>query len=283
MVHFLYWVFLLIAGWPQDAQQNVGTKVVWRYGAGDTAGGEMTVYTMGDRRRTEYRNTALHRDSIKEPLHPADPPANVVIQRCDLGRSLELNTHTQEYTSKTYPASSDEPKKRDASEQYWEMSSLPIVRVETTNVDTGEREEIFGQVARHVTITNKATRLLDTGNAPPSVWASDGWYIDYERRISCEPPEEFKTHDYAYFEAGGQRVFTQRVEKAMVGKREEGLLVKGQNNLSTSITRTDGKETTTLSNATYVTEFYKGSLNPALFEIPADFKAVDKIGWAPIN
>lgn len=281
MVHFLYWVLLLLAARPQDAQQNTGTRVVWRYGAGGTAGGEITVYTMGDRRRTEYRNTSLRRDTLREPLHPADPLANVVIQRCDLGRSFQLNTHTQEYTSNTYPPSPSEPKRRDASEQYWEMSSLPMVRVEITTVDTGEREEIFGQIARHVTITNKATPLPDTGKEPPSVWTSDGWYLDYERRISCEPPEEFKIHDFDYFEAGGQRVDTQKVERVMVGKREEGLLVKkGQNNLSMTIQGTNGVN---LSNETDVTEFYKGPLDPALFEVPSDFKPVDNFELGPIK
>jgi hypothetical protein len=275
MSHYFCWVFLLIASWPQTSQHNVGTKVVWRYASGGTAGGAITIYIMGDRRRTEYRNTSLHRDALTATLKPADPPANVVIQRCDLGRSFDLNTHTQEYASKEYPPTAEELKKQ-YMEPDWDTSELPAVRVETITVDTGEREEIFGQVARHVTVTTRTTSLPDAKN-DPSVFVRDGWFIDFDRRISCEPREAPRTHDFSYFGAGDHWIAMQKIENVVVGNREEGLLVKkGQNNLSTTIQGTNGVN---LNNESDVTEFYKGQLDPALFEVPSDFKLVGKIGW----
>ncbi len=288
MFHFSYWVFLLIASWPQAPQQNVGTRVVWRYASGDTAGGEITTYTMGDRRRTEYRNTFLHRDALASPLKPADPPANVVIQRCDLARSFELNTHTQEYASKEYPPkpmTPEERKERGVEEPDWDTSTLPAFRVETTTVDTGEREEMFGQWARHVTTTIKSTPLGDT-KAERSVTAMDGWYIDFDRRISCEPKpsEETRSHGFSGIVMASRLVPFQKIENIEVGHREEGLLVKkGQNSVSATIQRTDAKESLTLSNETDVTEFFRGPLDPALFEVPSDFKLVDNIGWGAIK
>lgn len=294
MFHVFYWVFLFIANWPQTPQQNVGTKVVWRNASGDTAGGEITTYTMGDRRRTEYRNTAMHRDARAAPLTPADPPANVVIQRCDLGRSFELNTHTQQYASKEYPPkplTPEERKERGLEEPDWDTSTLPAVRVETTTVDTGEREEIFGQVARHVTITYKTTSLPDSQNEPSvpgafrqAVFVMDGWYIDFDQRISCEPRLATRIHNFSGITSGRHTTFTQKTENIEVGHREEGLLVKkGQNNRSTTFQRTDAKEQITLNNETNVTECFKGPLDPALFEVPSDFKLVGKIEWGPIK
>ena len=90
MLLFLSWFLLLNAAWPQGSPQNVGTKLVWHYTSGDFAGGEVTTYTMGDRRRTEYRNTMLHRDTVHEPMKLTDPSPNVVIQRCDLAQAFEL-------------------------------------------------------------------------------------------------------------------------------------------------------------------------------------------------
>jgi hypothetical protein len=232
MLLFLSWFLLLNpAVRPQGNQQNVGTKLVRHYTSGTFAGGEVTTYTMGDRRRTEYRNTSNNRNPDGS-FSIGDPPANVVIQRCDLGRSFGLNTKTQEYSEKEYPPKPLTPEERKArgfDDSDWDTSNLPAYRVETTTVDTGEREEMFGQSARHVITTTKTTRL-DDPKSDPSVFVKDGWYIDYDRRISCEPAQETKIHTFGGVIAGGQLLRTERSESVLVGQREEGLLVKGNQN-----------------------------------------------------
>src|ERR1039457_4430588 len=203
MVRFFYWALLLIVGWPQDTQQNVGTKLVWHYTSGTFAGGEVTTYTTDDRRRTEYRNTSKNRNPDGS-FSIGDPTANVVIQRCDVGRSFGLNTKTQQYSEKEYP-----PKPLTVGYSGERLSA----RVETTTVDTGEREEILGQPARHVITTTKTTVLGDA-KSEPSVSVKDGWYVDYDRRISCEPAEETKTHTFGGIITGGGLLPTEKIENS---------------------------------------------------------------------
>jgi hypothetical protein len=249
--------------------------------AGTFAGGELTEYTMGDRRRTEYRNTAQTRNAAGL-FEPADPSPNVVIQRCDLGRSFDLNTKAQEYNSKEYPPkpmTPDERKERGWEDPDWDTSPLPVVRVETTTVDTGEREKMFGQWARHIRTEIKVTPLSDSKNKP-SVFVTDGWYIDYDRRISCQPkPEtETKSHAFSGMVISGRRVLTQRIENIEIGHREEGLLVKkGQNSWSTTLQGRMSKDSIDVNNDMAVTEFSEGPLDPALFEVPPGFKVVEKL------
>ncbi|HXZ11098.1 MAG TPA: hypothetical protein VEG64_01785 [Candidatus Sulfotelmatobacter sp.] len=280
MVHFLYWLLLLVAARPQTTQQNVGTKLVWHYAAGTFAGGEVTIYTLGDRRRTEYHNTAQNRNPDGS-FSAGDPAANVVIQRCDLGRSFGLNTKAQAYSEKAYPPKPLTPEERKArgfDNSDWDTSNLPAFRVQTTTVDTGEREEMFGQWARHVITTTKMTPLGDT-KGEPSVFVKDGWYIDYDRRISCEPKpaEETETHTFGGIFISGRLMRTQKIETVEVGHRESGLLVKGgQDSSTTAITGSNGVNVS-LSNDIQVTEFYRGPLDLALFEVPEGFKLGDTV------
>jgi hypothetical protein len=282
---FLASVLLLIVVSPQAGGQ--GTKVVLRHTSGDHTS-EETTYRMGDRRRTEYRNNAQRRNAAGL-LVRADPPANVIIQRCDLGQSFELNTHMQEYTSKEYPPkppTPEERKERGLDEPDWDTSLLPVVRVEITTTDTGERDEIFGHVARHVITTFKETPfketpLNDSRNESP-VFVTDGWYIDFDRRISCEPkPSQQPRYTFSWVGAGGRLVPSERTESVEVGRREMGLLVrKAQNSLSTTNPVNIGNDYIQTTNEPDVTEFYEGPLDPALFEIPPGFKVVENLRWS---
>ena len=280
MLLFLSWVLLLNAPWPQSTEQNVGTKLVWHNTSGTFAGGEVTTYTMGDRRRTEYRNTAQRRNASGS-FEPADPSLNVVIERCDLGRRFELNTKRAEYISREYPPKPLTPEERKEfgfDDPDWDTSTLPAFRVETTTVDTGERQEMFGRWARYVTTTIKRTPLGDP-KAEPSVTVTDGWYLDYDRRISCEPKPsgELKVHDFDWIVWKRWRKLTGKIVNVEVGHRETGLLVKkGQNTLTMTMTGSNGIQ---LSSDTDVTEFFEGPLDPALFEVPPGFKLVDGHNW----
>ena len=281
MLLFHSWFLLLNAAWPQGSPQNVGTKLVWHYTSGDFAGGEVTTYTMGDRRRTEYRNTMLHRDTVHESMKLTDPSPNVVIQRCDLAQAFELNTKKRDFTSKEYPPkpflTPEERKARGFEDPDWDTSTLPAYRVETTTVDTGEREELFGQWARYVTTTIKRTPLGDT-KAEPSVTIMDGWYLDYEQIISCEPkPSEApKAHDFDWVVVNGRwRMLTGKVVNIEVGRRETGLLVrKGHNTLISTLKGSNGID---VSSDRKITEFSRGPLDPALFEVPPGFTRLDSL------
>lgn len=265
MPRLTYWVLLLIVGWPQDAQQNVGTKLVWHYTSGTFAGGEVTTYTMVDRRRTEYRNTSNNRQPDGS-FALGDPLGNVVIQRCDLGRSFGLNTKAQQYSQKDFP-----PKPMTYFYSDRDTSNLPAYRVETTTVDTGERKEIFGQTARHVITTTKTTPLADT-TREQSVRLKDGWYIDYEPRISCEPVAETKLHTFGWLTIGGALIKTSREENVFVGEPEKGLLVEGNQDSGTTTINGSNGVNLSLSNDVQVTQFYRGPLDPSLFDVPTGFR-----------
>lgn len=283
MIRFLICSFLLVAGWSQGTQQNVGTKVVRRYTTGTFAGGEITTYTMGDRRRTEYHNTAQHRN-VAGSFEQADPSPDVVIQRCDLRKVIGLNTKLKQSSSSDYPPTPltpEERKERGLDDPDWDTSTLPAVRVETKTVDTGEREEIFGQRARHVIITVTSTPIGGT-KSEPSVFVTNGWYIDYDRTISCEPkaPAGPKAHDFGWFSTGAHRTPIQKIENIQVGERETGLLVKkeGQNSVTTTIKGSNGVNLS-MSYDMQTTEFFKGPLDPALFEVPPEFKEVKTLSF----
>jgi len=261
-----------------------GTKLVWHYTWGTFAGGEVTTYTMGDRRRTERRNTAQYRNASGS-FEPGDPSPDVVIQRCDLGQSFQLDTSRAEFISEEYPPkpffTPEELKARGFDDPDWDTSSLPAFLVETTTVDTGEREELFGRWARYVITTIKRTPLGDT-KAEPSVTVMDGWYLDYERRISCEPkPSEApKVHDFDWVVINGRwRMLTGKIVNIEVGRRETGLLVrKGQNSLTMTLTGSNGIQ---MSSDIKITELFEGPLDPALFDIPPGFRRVDRLQWRP--
>jgi hypothetical protein len=281
VTHLLLWFFLLVAGGAQDNPQSVGTKVVWHYTTGTFAGGEVTTYTMADRRRVEYRNTSKNRNPDGS-FSIGDPPANVVIQRCDLGQSFGLNTKAREYSEKEYPPkplTAEERKARGLDDPDWDTSTLLAYRVQTTTVDTGEREEIFGQTARHI-ITTTETMLLGGAKGEPSALVKDGWYIDYVRRISCEPSEETKLHTFDWLMAGGVRVPTARVERVLIGPPETGLLVRAIQNpgMVTTIKGSNGVDLT-LSNDIQVTYFYRGPLDPNLFEVPTGYRLGDFVRY----
>ena len=278
---FLASVLLLAVFRLQAVGQE--TKVVVRHTSSDHTS-EVTTYTMGDRRRTEYRNNAQRRNAAGL-LVRVDPPANAVIQRCDLGQVFELNTQMQEYTSKEYPPkppTPEERKERSLEEPDWDTSPLPVVRVEITTIDTGERDEIFGHVARHVITRVKETPLNDSRNESP-VFVTDGWYIDFDRRISCEskPSEQLMRYGFSWVGAGGRWVPFERTESVEVGRREMGLLVrKAQNSLSTTNPTNIGNDYIEATNEPDVTEFFEGPLDPALFEIPPGFKVVENLQWS---
>src|SRR5258708_1795232 len=148
MLRFFSWVLLLAANGLQ-ADGNAGATVVRRHTMGDHTI-EFTTYTMGDRQRTESRNSVQYKNA-DGLLVTVDPPANVSITRCDLGQSSALNTKTMEYTSAAYPPGPLTPEKvaeRELMERKAAETALPTLRIELTTVDTGERREMFGYMAR---------------------------------------------------------------------------------------------------------------------------------------
>jgi hypothetical protein len=274
MLFYLLWVFFFAVGNPQTDHHS-GSKIVLRYTANNHTS-EFTSYTMGDRRRMESRNSIQYRNA-DGVLVNKDPIPNVSIVRCDLGQSFDLNTHKGEYTLEAYPPDESGSKERAAEGQSETTDAeVPItLRIEITTVDTGEREEIYGHEARHVVTTLRQIHL-NGSHQEPEVFATDGWYIDFDRRISCDTirREETKNHGYARGVLG-KSLSPERYEYVYIGARERGLAVK-----EVETPKSTAAPSTNASGSTYeseVTEFVEGPLDAILFEVPSEFKRVERL------
>ena len=115
-------------------------------------------------------------------------PRLAAITRCDLGQLFELNLDAAEYVSAQYPPkplTQEEIEARGLNKVDMSQSRKPTLRIETTTVDTGERKEFFGHIARHVIITRKQIPL-EGSHSEPQETVTDGWYIDLDPQVSCD-------------------------------------------------------------------------------------------------
>ena len=282
--------WLLLLGIPLlRASENPGIKMTIQFGlAGNSS--QQTIYLQGDRKRTEFRNSAGQKKADGS-LQPIYGPRLVSITRCDLGQAFELNLDTSEYTSGPYPPkpfTKEENEARGLQNRTTYVSEKPTLRIEVTTTDTGERKEIFGHIARHV-ITARKQIPLEGSRSEPQESVTDAWYIDspdidLNQRLSCDRkwPEGRKGHAYAYLHASGGNQPMDKPEFVTIGEPETGFAVQSV---------TTSKNTYTLPNGTkkqsdskfemQVTQFEEGPPDPALFEIPPGFKHVEHIERNP--
>src|SRR5258706_10998597 len=147
MLFSLCWILLLSVMATQTAE-NTGTKVVIR----NTFGGQSsdnTTYWTADRRRTEFRH-AVQRTKEDGSVEWVDEVASVFIVRCDLGQSFTLKMKAEEYSVAEYPPKRLTPEEMAARGMtpVAPQPTQPTLRIEIATVDTGEREKMFGHVAR---------------------------------------------------------------------------------------------------------------------------------------
>ena len=279
MLLSLCWVLLLCVLDPQAAE-NTGTKVVLR----NTFGGhssDNTTYSMADRRRAEFRNTVQRRK--EDGSVEWDETTVVLIVRCDLGQSFSLNLKAEEYSAAEYPPKPLTPGEMAARGLDAPVAPQPTLRIETTTVDTGERKTMFGHVARHVITTIKQIPL-EGSHTQAQETVRDGWYIDLDRRISCEPkvPAGSRGHGFVtVFGAagGGKGTMMERPEFVNIGPPETGFPLKEARPITSETVPATGvrRHSDSLNESeSEVVQFEEGPLDPALFEIPPGFKRVER-------
>jgi hypothetical protein len=271
-MHFSPWLLLL--GVPLlPASENGGIRMTIEFGQTGNSS-QQNIYLQADRKRMEFRNSAGRTYG----------PRLVSITRCDLGQMFELNLEDSEYTSAPYPPkplTKEEVEERGLQIPATYKSEKPTLRIEVSTKDTGERKELFGHIARQVITTRKQTPLGGSHSESQET-VSDGWYIDLNQRLSCDPKWPEGKQGHAYLHAGRQP--KEKPEFVMIGEPETGFAVRS---LMT------GKITYTLQNGTRrqsdwksevrVTELDEGFLDPALFEIPPGFKHVAHIERNPVT
>jgi hypothetical protein len=259
-----------------QASGNNGIKMTIRFGQAEKSN-EHTVSMSGDRKRMEFRNSEGKKNADGS-LQLTYGPRLVAITRCDLGQIFELNLDTSEYTSTPYPP---RPLTKEQIEarglQVPAASEKTTLRIEVNTTDTGERKEVFGHIARHILTTRKQTPL-DGSRFEPQEMVTDGWYIDLDQRLSCDPAwsERRSSHAYSLFASGKQ--LSEKVEYIPTGELQGGFALQSVTTSKTTHAMPDGTRKETDSRTELlVTQLLEGPLDPALFEIPRGFRHVHRI------
>jgi hypothetical protein len=256
------------------ASNSPGTKMtVRRISPGYSS--ETTAYWQGDRKRLEYRNSSGN----------GLGPHIATITRCDLKRMFELNLDSSEYASAPHPPkplTKQQMHARGLDQQTISWSEKPMLRIEIKTVDTHERKQLFGHTARHV-ITTRKQIPLEGSRSQPEETVQDGWYIDLDQEISCDPLYLRNTGSYSAFAflSVNQTHETRtmdRPEFVHVGQPERGFALEEVTTSDTTYRSTDGTTKHARSKGErVVTELYEGPLDPALFEVPHGFRHVEEI------
>lgn len=147
-------------------------------------------------------------------------------------------------------------------------SSRPVIRIESTTTDTGERKKFFGRTARHL-ITRTLRDGLET--------QTDGWYID----ASGLP--KWKRGGPAIMvltsSLGNQKPVTPRIDFKQTGPAPEGLpvLLKTSSQIAMP-----GAPAHTFENSSQVIELDEAPLPDRLFQPPDGYQRVDQLSTAAI-
>ena len=243
-----------------------GLKIVTRQITGgftDTR----TEYMAADRLRNEWRSQM--RDRV-------GPPMATIILRGDHERIFVLDMDAHEYTS--YESDSRGLKPQPT------VDSGGTLQIWIENIDTGERKEIFGHMARHI-ITREKRVAGPRACSKPSESETDGWYID----SSLVPEWQQKKNNLGVViatevSAGSTDKCANKMDKIEVHRSgvETGFPVKVTTTLRSEITQADGSHNMLSSTwGSEVVELQEGPLELSLFEVPKDFHRVDVLrSWA---
>lgn len=266
-------LWLLLVGAPLlQAAENTGTKMTVRHVMSGISS-EETIYLQGDRKRMEFRNSAGLADGSW-----ASGPQLAAITRCDVGQAFELNLDASEYVTAPYPPkpyTRQEMEAQGLNRIAIPQSAKPTLRIETTTVDTGERKDFFGYLARHVITTRKEIPLAGShSEAQESV--TDGWYIDFDSHLSCDRRLAKGARAHGFIAVLNRP--PEKPEFVDIGEAESGFAVRTRTTTKIAYTMPDGSKRQTDSKAeTEVTELTQGPVDPGLFEIPHQFKLVQQI------
>lgn len=191
-----------------------------------------------------------------------------MIRRYDLRQQFLVNFDDREYVMWPLPARSFDAKTGTASEASLatRQRRRPTLSVETETVDTGERQNVFGWMARHVTITERIVPL-EGSRQRPRTSITDGWYIDLELPNPEGRPRPRRSFAVAYKsgEIPPWPVFKD------IGEREHGLAVR------TKCSSSEG-----MLSEMEVVDLSTGPIDPALFELPSGFRKVEQIRQEPV-
>jgi hypothetical protein len=239
---------------PPPAPKPTAVKVRTRYTANAQVSENIT-YFSGARRRFEF-------------------PGLATITECDAHRTVQVNDRAKRYLVQTTAQAPAAAPTGSAGSP----AKGGLITYTVTTIDTGERKEILGREARHITIVTVKQPSADACDKQPERITVDGWYVDLpDVAGSCPvvsgpaaPPST--------------PACTDRVETKQAGDAPGGFAVA---TTMTSVRgdaqdeRKSGKGATgaeTLVTSMEVVDLQTTAVEPSLFEIPGDYTEVKDLG-----
>ena len=279
----LFTLWLLLLGVPLlHPPSSSGLKFAVRH-TYDGISSEQTLYVEQDRRRTEYRNSMggeKRRWDRSRDMRYGPQLASIV--RCDVGQMFEVNLDAGEFVAAPYPPqplSKTQTEARGLKTPQFIASDKPTLRIVTSTLDTGDRRDFFGHTARHV-ITTRRQIPLEGSTSNDQEMVTDGWYIDLDTSISCDPKRQSGKAVHAFLAVGNAPI--EKMEFVDKGALESGFAIEWKITTKEAITLSDGtKKDQTFVHEMCVTQLVEGPLDPALFTIPSGFRQVEHIDRNP--
>ncbi|HJT65975.1 MAG TPA: hypothetical protein VJ749_05950 [Pyrinomonadaceae bacterium] len=219
-----------------------------------TSGGqtyENSTYIKGKRQRSETNGGQM-----------------ITITQCDLRRNLMLMPTTKTYMVQPYDEASSASSGAAAT-----SSSRPplqqgatkggVVTSTITTRDTGERKQMFGYTARHIITTMVMESSPDACSPVKNKMEIDGWYIDAAFALDCDMGNVYGRY-HGQVSAGCR----DRYETKQIGAAKKGFAVWEK----MTMFGPNGAES--FSTLNEVIDFSQATLDPSLFEPPADYRQV---------
>lgn len=237
--------------------------------------------------RTKYVNGAVVSENttyMKGVRQRFEFPGMTLITQCDLKRSLQVHDATKHFmvvpteTPVAPPSAGQNIPSPSDPRTAPEIPGMPtmnggaapskprggVITETTTLADTGGRKQLFGLEARHIKTVYVRQPGPNACDLKSIRIETDGWYADIPEHAACPavspaPPAP-----------AGQQACTDRIETQQVGTAKLGFAV------STAVTTTvdDGKDKDVTTMMVEVTDLQVTSLEPALFDVPADYTEV---------
>jgi hypothetical protein len=245
---------------------TTGVKIVTRQVSGafsDTR----TEYLTANRLRSEWQT---HAGEL------TGPPMASIVQRGSTNRVFLMDLQAREYV--TYETDSQGAQTGFKPRPL--ASSGGVLQIWIDNTDTGERLMLFGHMARHIVTHEK--RIASPGACSRSSESeSDGWYIDDsvmpEWHRQKKPGGVVVASMVAVSSGGACLDKMDAIEVHRTGV-EPGFPLKITTTMKSEMPSLDGGARIVAANwGSEVMEFQEGPLDPAIFDVPADFHRVDAL------
>jgi len=240
-----------------------------------------TEYILGRNSRSESRDCRGYCDG--DPNRPGAVtrykygPLRAYIQNRDMHYAFQLDLEAGVYTA---------ARVNEYGGRSWSMSKMRrmkpqpsgrAVNVHTQTIDTGERREMYGYIARHV-IARTTCKFSQENDSDPTGMELDGWYIDPPAAwLTLYPPRP----SHCILAYNGQfdtPVFTDD------GPRKTGFPLLLTRTHRSRFTDAEGKvRDHAFVDSQEVTEFSEESLDYDLFVPPRNFRRVRQLpGGSPL-